>query len=141
VGQFRTVLLVEDQADLRDLLTFALRRRGYRVVPVGDGHTAVRVLDDRLPDLAVVDMMLPGPSGFSVTELVKERSDGRVPVIMISGNTAAAHRDFALAAGADTFLPKPFALSALVQAAETLCPLPPPGAGSRPFPRVALARR
>jgi two-component system phosphate regulon response regulator PhoB len=140
VGPIRTVLLVEDEADLRELLAFALRRRGYRVTPAGDAVAAARALADQVPDLAVVDMMLPGPSGFSVIDQVKARSDGRVPVIMISGNAAAAHRDFALAAGADTFLPKPFALSALVQAAEALCPVPLPGAGARPFPRVALAR-
>jgi DNA-binding response OmpR family regulator len=116
--------LVEDDESLRDAFALTLRRHGYRVVTAEDGKQAEQWLAADLPDLALVDMMIPGSSGFAVTHLIQERSDGHVPVIMMSGNTSPAHRDYAFASGADVFLPKPFALAALLDAAHRLCPLP-----------------
>ena len=124
----RTVLLAEEEAELRDALATVLHRHGYEVVAVGDGAEAAELAARELPDLAVIDMLLPGQSGFRVAELVKLRSDGRVPVVMIAENSSAAHRDYALAAGIDAFLPVPFPLSALATVARALCP---PGPGSR----------
>lgn len=118
----RTVLLAEDEATLRDTLAVALADRGYEVVAVGCGAEAAAAAADRLPDLVVVDMLLPGESGFQVAQVVKDLSAGRVPVIMISGNTSPAHRDYALASGVDAFLPKPFDPDALLDLADALCP-------------------
>ena len=134
----RTVLLAEDEADLRELLATALRQHGYQVVAVDAGDAAIGWAADRLPDLAVVDMMLPGQSGFRVAEVIKELSAGRVPVIMISGNTSAAHRDYAFAAGVDTFLPKPFDPDRLTKAADSLCPPTAPRVVFRPGRAAAL---
>jgi DNA-binding response OmpR family regulator len=127
--------VVEDDPDLCEALAAALRRKGYEVVPVGDGAEAIRLLAGQPPDVAVLDMMLPGASGFQVARLVKERSDGRVPVLMISGNSSAAHQDYAFAAGADRFLPKPFSLARFLDAVTALCP---PAGGSRAIPMTAV---
>ncbi len=130
----RTVLIVEDEPDLRDALASALLRRGYTVATAGDADTAYDRLGDGLPALVVTDMMLPGASGFEVIRSLKGRPGGdRVPVIMVSENPSKPHRDYALAAGADRFLAKPFALNTLVQAAEELCP----AAAIRSAPAVA----
>ena len=140
MGLPRTVLLVEDDDDLREAMAFALRRHGYEVVTAGDGSEAERLIAEQLPDLGVFDLLLPGVSGFQLTRLVKERSDGRVPVVVISGNSSAAHRDYAFACGGDAFLPKPFDSADLTAAATRHCPINRPPDGSRPFPRVAVIR-
>jgi DNA-binding response OmpR family regulator len=139
MGPSRTVLLVEDEPGPREAMAFALRRRGYEVVTVGDVAGAEDVLARGLPDLLVTDMMLPGRSGFQLLRLVAEGVDGRVPAIMVSTFAAAAHRDYALAAGADVFLAKPLSLAELACAAETLCPLSHPKPGPRPAQRVSAA--
>lgn len=115
-------LLVEDDPELCEVMADALGRRGFDVVTSHHGDEAAARLADELPDLLVTDLMLPGTSGFMLTRLAKERSDGRVAVILVTGNTSAAHRDYALAAGADIFLGKPFPLAALADAAAELCP-------------------
>ena len=125
-----TILLVEDDPDLRDALEFTLRRQGHTVVPFECGEEAERWLQDELPDAAVLDMMLPRTSGFLLAQRVKERSGGRVPVIMMSGNTSPAHRDYAFASGADRFLAKPFSTSTLEQALQALLRPRPRNSGS-----------
>ncbi|MDB5307914.1 MAG: response regulator [Gemmataceae bacterium] len=135
----RTVLLVEDEPEQREAMAFALRRRGYDVVTAGDAAGAEEVLVRDLPDLLVTDMMLPGRSGYQVLRLAAEVSNGRLPAIMMSANTAPAHRDYALAAGADRFLAKPFSLADLARAAEALCPPPPPTTAPHPVPLMTAA--
>ena len=138
-----TVLLVTDDPDLLDALGFALNHRGYHVIPAVSGDRAVDLLLRQLPDIAVLDMLLPGQSGFQLTRLLKERSDGRVPVVMISDHTAQAHRDYAFAAGVDWFLEKWLAPARLLEAVEMLCPPPVeirrPGSGSLPRPAATPA--
>ena len=122
----RTVLLVADEPDLREAASLALQRRGYRVHTAADAPAAEAALAGGLPDLLVAEMMLPGASGFQVVRLVAERSDGRVPVVMMSAAASPPHRDYAFAAGADVFLAKPFSLAELARTAEELCPMPAP---------------
>jgi DNA-binding response OmpR family regulator len=137
-----TVLLVANEPELVDALGFALNHRGYRVVTAHSGDGGVALADIQLPDIAVLDMLLPGQSGFQLTRLLKERSDGRVPVVMISDHTAPAHRDYAFAAGVDHFLEKWLAPTRLLEVVESLCPLPvePRRSGSGSFPRQATIR-
>ncbi|HJZ57468.1 MAG TPA: response regulator transcription factor [Gemmataceae bacterium] len=135
----RTILLVEDQTELREAIAFVLRCHGYTVVTSGDGVEAAELAGRESLDLAVIDMMLPGLSGFQLTQRVKEQSNGLVPVIMISGNSSAAHQDYAHASGVDLFLAKPFPLHALADAARALCP-PAIAAGSRTTPLVVGSR-
>ncbi len=119
-----TVLLATDEPELLDALGFALNHRGYHVIPALTGDRAAELLQRQLPDLAVLDMLLPGQSGFQVTRLLKERSDGRVPVVMMSDHPAPAHRDYAFAAGVDHFLEKWLAPAKLLDVVERLCPVP-----------------
>lgn len=124
MGTTRTILLVEDDPDLRDAMEQALERSGFAVQAVGDAFDAETALNSGLPCLVITDMMLPGASGFSIIRSVAERSEGQIPVLMISGNTSSAHRDYALAAGANGFLAKPFDLDDLISLALKFC-LPP----------------
>jgi DNA-binding response OmpR family regulator len=141
LGLTRTVLIVEDEPDLRDALASALIRRGYAVVTAGNAEAADDLLGRSLPALVVTDMMLPGSSGFQVIRAVKDRPGGdRVRVVMMTGNPSPAHRDYALASGADRFLTKPFATIALVQAVMELCP-PGPVAAIRSAPAALTIGR
>src|SRR5262245_30605948 len=136
MASHRTVLLAEDDPHRLDSLGFALRRRGYHVLGAADGNRAAELLARSLPDIAVVEMLLPEQSGFQVAMLAKERSDGRVPVVMLAVSAADPHRNYALAVGVDVFLAPPLVAEELVEAVESLCPLsaPPrrPGSGTTP---------
>jgi DNA-binding response OmpR family regulator len=133
-----TVLLAANDSELLNALGFTLNHRGYHVVTALSGDGAVALADIQLPHLAILDMLLPGQSGFQLTRLLKERSDGRIPVVMISDQTAPAHRDYAFAAGVDRFLEKWLAPTRILELVESLCPLPAerrrPGSGALPRP-------
>jgi DNA-binding response OmpR family regulator len=89
-------------------------------------------------------MMLPGQSGFQITQHLKDLSEGRVVVLMISGNSSAAHRDYASVTGVDRFLAKPFSPAKVMEIVEELCPPKPTarinGSGSGVSSRPAALR-
>jgi len=120
----RTILLVSDDTEFRDAVAYVLRRRGYRVEQAANADEAEFWLAENVPDLLLVEMMLPNRSGFQVLRLVKEQSAEPIPAIMMSGHAAGPLRDYAFAAGADQFLTKPFTIPQLQEAVGALCPLP-----------------
>jgi DNA-binding response OmpR family regulator len=138
-----TVLVATSDTELLNALGFTLNQRGYHVVTAQSGDGAVALIDLQVPGIAVLDMLLPGQSGFQLTRLLKERTDGQVPVVMISDQTAPAHRDYAFAAGVDRFLEKWLAPTRLVELVESLCPLRVerrrPGSGTISQPAVTPA--
>ena len=138
-----TVLLVTDEPYLLDALASILRRGGYSVLTAPDGDRAAELILRQLPDVAVLDMLLPGRSGFQITRHLKEQSERCVPVVMISALTAAPHRNYAFAAGVDWFLEKWLTPTRLLEVVRTLCPVPDgarrPGSGSIPQPAGAPA--
>jgi two-component system phosphate regulon response regulator PhoB len=119
-------LLAEPDPAVYQVVSSLLRRRGYAVDHARSGCAAEARLRETLPDLLIVEFLLPGASGARLAELAKARSDGRLPVVMLSALSAGVHRDYALAAGADVVLPKPFRASALLAATWRLCPAPRP---------------
>lgn len=121
MGRGLTVLVVEDHSELREAMESAFRQLGYTVVPAETGDAALRAVAAHDIDFAVIDMMIPGPSGFQVLRAVKEQS-GATKAVMISGHGAKAHRKYAAALGADGFLVKPFAFAELSRVAHELCP-------------------
>lgn len=133
------MLVVEESSEWRDALASALGRLGYVVASTWDAGEAVERGRRAPPHLAVVGMLLPGQSGFQLTERIKESSDGRVRVIMTSEHSSAAHRNFAHACGVDVFVPRPVTADAVAEAARSLCP-PNAGTGSRPIPRTVAGR-
>jgi DNA-binding response OmpR family regulator len=128
--------VVDDEPDVCEAMATALRRKGYEVVTADDGAEAIQFVADRWFDLVVVDMMLPGASGFQVAHAIKDVTGGSVPVVMVSANSSVAHQDYAFASGVDRFLAKPFALGKLTDLVSTLCPF---GGGSKVIP-VSAAR-
>jgi DNA-binding response OmpR family regulator len=119
----KTVLLVDDDPDIRSALQTVLERKGYRVLTASDGNMGLAVAERESPHLVIVDMMMPKKSGFLVLEKLKSRPEGGPKVIMITGNEGSRHRAYAEILGVDDYIRKPFEMARLVEAAERLCPL------------------
>jgi two-component system phosphate regulon response regulator PhoB len=102
-------LVVEDEAEIRQLIVLHLKRQGYEVHEVGNGEDAVRALSERDYQLVVLDWMLPGMSGLEITRWIRSREDFNVtPILMVTAKVEPEHIAAGLDAGADDYLPKPF---------------------------------
>jgi DNA-binding response OmpR family regulator len=99
-------LVADDDADLRELIAFTLAQAGHLVVRAADGPAALRGFAAESPDLVVLDINMPGLSGFEVCEQIRARS--RVPVIMLTVRGEEEDLVRALGLGADDYLTKPF---------------------------------
>jgi two-component system response regulator CpxR len=100
------VLIVDDDAELVDLLGQFLSGEGFEVTSERDGERGARSAIDRSPDLVILDVMLPGLNGFEALRRIRERS--AVPVVMLSARGEEVDRVVGLELGADDYLPKPF---------------------------------
>jgi CheY-like chemotaxis protein len=117
----RTILVVDDEADIRKLLRRVFEDRGYRVIEADRGHAALRILKEIIPDAMVLDAMLPEVHGFEIARRVKgtERY-GQIPIIMVS----AVYRGWRFAEdlkrsyGVDAYIEKPFKVADVVAAVE-----------------------
>jgi len=112
------VLIVDDDRDLRELIGFALTQAGFLVVKAADGPSAVRMFDAEGPDLVVLDINMPGASGFQVCEAIRARSS--VPIMMLTVRSEEEDLIKALDLGADDFLTKPFSPKTLLARTKAL---------------------
>jgi len=101
-----TILVVDDDPEIRDLLARFLDKHGMETVTAPDGEKALRALKDRNPDLVVLDLMLPGDDGFEICRKVRQVST--VPVIMLTALAEDTDRIVGLELGADDYVTKPF---------------------------------
>lgn len=115
----KKVLIVDNEPDIRLAVDVAMQSEGALTQTVGDGDTATAVCLSDPPDLVILDMMLPGRSGFLVLEAVKGRPNPPV-VIMITGNEGKRHREYAEARGVDAYFQKPLSLENLITTAADL---------------------
>ena len=105
----RLVLIAEDDDDTRAIVAHAVTKMGHRAVMVRDGGEALRLCDEQLPDLAILDYMMPELNGVEVCQALKQRAGGeRVPVLMLTARDGMRHKVAALADGVDDYLTKPF---------------------------------
>ena len=100
------LLVVDDDPELRELITHFLQRQGYDIVAVADGTAMDRALASRDIDLIVLDLMLPGEDGLSIARRLKNTSD--VPIIIVSAHGEDVDRIEGLEVGADDYMAKPF---------------------------------
>ena len=104
-----TVLLAEDDADIRLLVTFTLTRAGYQVREFGDGLSALAGAREHPPDLAILDVMMPCMSGLEVCrELRKDPATAHIPVVILTALARETDITAGFAAGADDYIVKPF---------------------------------
>jgi two-component system OmpR family response regulator len=102
----RTIMIVEDDREIRSLLADFLEREGYETVCAEDGAALDRTLARTRPDLIVLDIMLPGEDGLSICRRLRAR--GGVPILMLTAKGEDVDRIVGLEIGADDYLPKPF---------------------------------
>ena len=111
----QTILVVEDEADIRELLAFNLRREGYAVLEAGDGREGLELARERQPDLVLLDVMMPVMDGFAVCrELERDTRTVRIPVIMLTARGEEVDRIVGLELGADDYVVKPFSVRELI---------------------------
>ena len=115
----KTVLLVEDDPDIADIVCLHLSDEGFAVTQVRDGRMALDQLDRSSWDALVLDLMLPGVDGLEVCRKARSLA-GYTPIIMISARSSEVHRILGLELGADDYLPKPFSVLELVARVRAL---------------------
>ena len=109
-----TVLVVEDEDALATLLQYNLEKEGYRVILAGDGEEALMLVQEDMPDLVVLDWMLPKVSGIEVCRRLRQRPESRnLPILMLTARGEESDRVRGLDTGADDYVVKPFAMSEL----------------------------
>ena len=116
-----TILLVEDEPAILDLLDFTLAPKGYVILRATDAATALAIVRDALPDLMILDWMLPGESGVQLARAL--RADARtrgMPIIMLTARAEEADKISGLDAGADDYMTKPFSPRELVARVNAL---------------------
>lgn len=106
------ILVVDDEQTLLDTLEYNLRREGYEVITASDGPTAIRLANEKRPDLIILDVMLPGQSGFDVCRAVRKQLT--VPILMLSAREEEIDKVLGLELGADDYITKPFGLRELL---------------------------
>jgi len=113
------VLIVDDDRDVLESMNVAFRAEGAETMTVDDGNKAVEACKDYKPDLVILDVMLPGRSGFLALEKIKGREDSPL-VIMVTANEGKRHKAYAESLGVDRYLFKPVPLETLLEAAAEL---------------------
>ncbi len=118
----KRVLLVDDDNDILTSMQAAFEPTGAEVDIANNGNKAVELAEQKDPDLVVLDMMLPGRSGFLVLEKIKAKKprNAKPQVIMITGNQGARHKMYAESLGVSEYLNKPVKMDKLISTAERL---------------------
>jgi len=100
------ILVIEDEPSIAEVVSLYLKRAGYQVQVVGDGQAALDLLARQLPDLVILDLMLPRVDGVAITRWLRDRSD--VPIIILTSRREETDRIAGLEMGADDYVVKPF---------------------------------
>jgi two-component system phosphate regulon response regulator PhoB len=106
------ILLIEDEAALREVIEYHLARVGYKVLSLGNANDALIAMEEAPPDLVLLDLMLPGLQGLQFLDIFRQKNKA-TPVIIISARNAEEDIIKALERGADDYLPKPFGVKLL----------------------------
>ena len=114
------VLIVEDEPAQREVLNYNLHSEGYRIALAANGEEALLLVEEELPDIIVLDWMLPAVSGIEVCRQLKTRAATRgIPIIMISAKSEEVDRVRGLETGADDYMVKPYSVSELLARVRT----------------------
>ena len=106
------ILLIDDDPAIRDIVRFALAREGFEVVEAADGTRGLELAARSVPDLVLLDVMMPGPDGMEVCRRLRAR--GRTPIIFLSSRDDEIDRVLGLELGGDDYVTKPFSPRELV---------------------------
>ncbi|MEL7215603.1 MAG: response regulator [Pseudomonadota bacterium] len=115
------VLIVEDEANIAESLSFLLERDGFDVVTLSDGASAMDKLNALRPSAVVLDVMLPNRSGFDLLSDIRSSADlAALPVLMLTAKGQARDRERAMEMGANAFVTKPFSNTDIVEQVRAL---------------------
>lgn len=116
-----TIVVADDDRDIRDLVTFKLQQAGHRVLAVENGVEALAAGREHAPDLMVLDVMMPGLSGMDVTrELRQDPTTSAIPVILLTAKAQEIDVEAGFAIGADDYVTKPFSPRELVSRVQAV---------------------
>ena len=133
------VLVVEDERNIRDLVCLHLGLEGYECVPIADGKEAMALATEKPFDLIILDLMLPGVDGVTITRALRRHGPNRdAPILMLTARREESDKVMGLDSGADDYLTKPFGVRELIARAAALtrrarAPLTLPQSDSRPI--------
>lgn len=116
----KTILVVEDEPKILDLMMHYLQNAGYEVWGVTDGEQARRMFEERDPCFVILDLMLPGESGESICQWIRREKKSDVPLIIVTAKVSERDRIHGLSIGADDYITKPFSPRELVARVETV---------------------
>jgi DNA-binding response OmpR family regulator len=117
----KQVLVIEDEPNIIEAISFILSRDGWEVKTHSNGHDAVEAARARAPDLIVLDVMLPGKSGFDILHEIRgDAGLGHTPVLMLTARGQKKDRDMAERAGASRYMTKPFSNAEFLDAVRDL---------------------
>ena len=108
----KSILIVEDEPSIAEVVSLYLERAGYQTRHAADGRTAMTLAEEKIPDLAIIDIMLPEIDGLSLTRWLRNRSN--LPIILLTARREEADRIAGLEMGADDYVVKPFSPQELV---------------------------
>jgi CheY-like chemotaxis protein len=114
----KSILVVDDNEDIRSLLSLVLQREGYEVVLASDGTEALDKVKIARPDLILLDVMMPGLSGLEVLSMIREDKDKKIneiPIMMITAKSTVSDIDNAVELGASSYIIKPFRPANLIE--------------------------
>ncbi len=115
------ILIVEDEPALTEVLSYNLQREGYEVVVCREGREGLRRAQALLPDLLILDLMLPGISGLDICrELRNATSTASIPILMLTAKAEETDQVIGFAVGADDYVTKPFSVKVLMQRVKVL---------------------
>jgi DNA-binding response OmpR family regulator len=118
----KRILLVDDDPEIVESLRTILEGKGHQVLVARDGNQGLALAEREMPDLLILDMMMPKKSGFLVLERLKgkDAKTRKMPTIMITANEGGRHRAYAEMLGVDEYIRKPFALDKLMASVDRL---------------------
>lgn len=117
----KTILIVDDEKDIVDLVAYNLEQEGFAVVKAYDGDTALRLVHSRKPDLAILDLMMPGIQGMEVCTMIRKNpATASLPVIILTAKSDQVDKVLGLEMGADDYVTKPFHVRELVARVRAL---------------------
>lgn len=111
----KTILVVDDEPDIVELISYNLQQQGHTVLTASDGAQALELAKARLPDLVVLDVMMPKITGIEVAKRLRAQSEtAAMPIIMLTAKSAEADELEGLGVGADDYITKPFSMQVLL---------------------------
>ncbi|MGB2498970.1 MAG: response regulator transcription factor [Mariniblastus sp.] len=114
------ILIIDDDVEVTESIRQALVATGYSVSVALDGNQGLAYTEAKSPDLLILDIMMPRRSGFLVLERLRQNDSKPIPVIMITGNEGARHREYAEMLGVDDYINKPFTMDRLLDSISDL---------------------